>query len=66
MFNERIKELRKERKLTQQELADFLNIDRTTVMKWETTKSETNFSMLVKIADFFDVSIDFLLGRKDY
>ena len=66
MFGERLKELRTERKYTQQQLANILGVDRTTVMKWECNERETNFTMLVKIARHFDVSCDYLLGNSDY
>lgn len=66
MFAVRLKELRLERKLTQSDLSKILDVDRTTVMKWESGERETNFTMLVEIADFFDVSLDFLLGRSEY
>ena len=66
MFDKRIKDLRIEKNITQKQLANALNVDESTVRKWEIGKSETSFSMLIKLADFFDVSIDYLLGRKDY
>ena len=66
MFATRLKELRMDKGLTQQQLADILKVDRTTVMKWERGERETNFAMLVKIADYFDESIDYLLGRNKY
>lgn len=65
MFRYRLKELRIERGLTQQQLADCLDVDRTTVMKWERGERETNFTMLIKIAKFFQVTIDYLLGVSD-
>ena len=65
MFRLRLKELRIEKGLTQQQLADFLGVDRTTVMKWELGERETNFTMLVKIAAFFQVTTDYLLGVSD-
>lgn len=66
MFANRLKELRLEKGLTQQQLADILKVDRTTVMKWETGERETNFLMLVKIANYFDTSCDYLLGKINY
>ena len=66
MFATRLKELRIEKGITQQQLADVLKVDRTTVMKWENGERETNFAMLVKIADYFHESIDYLLGRENY
>ena len=66
MFSQRLKELRIDKKLSQEKLAKDLSVSRTTVLKWENGEHETDFHTLVKIADFFDVSLDFLLGRKDY
>ena len=66
MFAKRLRELRLEKGLTQQKLADVLKVDRTTVMKWETGERETSFSMLVTIARYFNTSIDYLLGNTDY
>ncbi|MCH5157156.1 MAG: helix-turn-helix transcriptional regulator [Clostridiales bacterium] len=66
MFAERIKELRLEKGLSQQQLADILKVDRTTLVKWENNGHETSFAMLVQIARFFGVSCDYLLGNTDY
>lgn len=66
MFAERLKELRLEKGLTQLQLAEVLGVDRTTLMKWETKVCETNFAMLIKIARYFDVSCDYLIGNTDY
>ena len=66
MFAKRLKELRIEKGLTQQQLADILKVDRTTVMKWETGERETNFSMLIAIARYFNISVDYLIGNTDY
>ena len=66
MFSERLKDLRLEKGLTQQQLADILKVDRTTVMQWEKNGHETSFAMLVQIARFFEVSCDYLLGNTDY
>jgi transcriptional regulator with XRE-family HTH domain len=61
---ERIRELRKAKKWTQQELADKLGLDRTTISKWERQGgSEPDNATITKIADIFDVSTDYLLGR---
>ena len=66
MFAKRLKELRLDKGFTQQQLADILKVDRTTVMKWETGERETNFTMLIKIAKTFEVTCDYLLGNSDY
>lgn len=61
-----IKELRKERNLTQLELAVRFGIDQTTVSKWELNKALPDTLMLIQLAEFFDVSIDYLLARSTY
>ena len=60
---ERLKELRTAQKLTQQQMADYLGVDRTTYVKYETDKSEPTFDTLQKLADYFGVTVDFLMGR---
>ncbi len=66
VFCERIKELRLEKGLNQEQLANILGIGKASVSDWETGKSEPVFSNVILLADFFDVSIDYLAGRKDY
>ena len=61
-FKDVIKQLRKERKLKQSDLADIFNVDRTAVGKWEQGKNKPNADTLVIIADYFEVSTDYLLG----
>lgn len=63
---ERLRNLRKHRSLTQKEIAAFLGVDRTTYVKYERGDSEPGYETIVKLADFFGVSTDFLLGRSDY
>lgn len=65
MIDIRLKELRKSRKLTQEQLAKILNIKRATYAKYETGGNEPDFSTLLKIANFFEVSVDYLLGRSN-
>ena len=59
----RLKELRQNRNITQGKLAEALNLARSTVAMYESGSSEPDFSTLQKIADYFNVSIDYLLGR---
>lgn len=61
----RIKELRNERGITQAELAKILQISDRAVGYYENGDREPDYTMLLKIAEFFDVSIDYLLGRVD-
>lgn len=64
-FDEIFKELRKGKKLKQWEMAGILDTDRSTITKWETGKSKPNADMLIKIADYFGVSTDYLMGKSD-
>lgn len=63
IFGKRLREVRKSKKITQQELADRLGIKRNTYSDWENGKTEPTFEILVKLADLFDVSLDWLFGR---
>ncbi len=62
----RLKELRKERRINQQKLAMELNMTQANISRYELGMSEPDFSVLIKIADYFEVSIDYLIGRTDY
>ena len=66
IFAERLLELRKERNISQAKLAAALEVSYSVVCYWETDRSEPTAINLVKIADFFDVSVDYLLGRKEF
>lgn len=61
MLNDKIKELRISRNLTQPELAKILGVSRPTVTKYESGEREPDYQMLAKIADYFGVSTDYLL-----
>lgn len=63
MFSDRLRQLRKQQKLSQEALAKQLFVSQQSVGKWENDKATPNPEMLVKIADIFDVSTDFLIGR---
>ena len=65
MVGLRIKELRKIKKLTQRQLAEKINVDCSAVTKWETGKANPDFEKQRFLADFFGVSVDYLLGRTD-
>lgn len=65
MFAERLKALRKESGLTQIQFASAMSVASGTVAMWETKKREPNFEALIRIADFFGVTTDYLLGRTD-
>lgn len=60
-FNEKLQSLRKSNGITQEELAEKLEVTRQTISKWECGESTPDFRNLVKISEIFKVSIDFLL-----
>ena len=66
IFAERLLELRKEKGISQAMLAKNLEVSYAVVCYWETNRSEPTAPNLVKIADYFDVSVDYLLGRTEY
>lgn len=61
----RLKELRKLRKMTQQRLAIELNMNQNTISRYESGEREADYQTLIRFADFFNVSIDYLLKRTD-
>ena len=65
-FAKRLRELRKERQLTQEELAERLSLTKQAVSQWERAVREPGFETLEKIADFFNVDTDYLIGREDH
>lgn len=65
MLNDRIKELRQARHMTQVELAKALGLTKQCVSNWENDNVAPSVEMLVKIADYFCVSTDYLLGRDE-
>ena len=58
-FGERLKYIRKNRKLTQKQLAECIGLTRQAIAAYESGIREPNFEILLKIADYFKVSIDF-------
>ena len=61
----RLKELRKKRGLSQQRLAMELNVNQNTISRYETGEREADYKSLIMLADYFGVSIDYLLERTD-
>lgn len=64
-FGERLKKLRTEKKITQQELATILNINKSSISRYEKDQQIPEIKLLETIADYFDISLDYLLGRSD-
>lgn len=66
MIGKVIKELRVEKNLSQQELAKVIGVSQKAIDFWERDVNEPKASYIIKLADFFEVSADFLLGRKNF
>ena len=66
IFAERLLELRTEKGISQAQLAKQLQVSYGVVCYWETNRSEPTAPNLVKIANYFNVSVDYLLGRTEY
>lgn len=64
-FNTQLKKIRKERNLTQLEVAAALNITVRQYQRYESGEQTTTLENLIALADFFDVSLDYLCGRSD-
>lgn len=63
MFNIRLKDLREDNDLTQEELSKQLNITRSALGNYELGIREPSVELLIKIADYFNISLDYLLCR---
>ena len=61
----RLRELRKARHLSQVKLAMDLNVDQNTISRYESGVREPGLRMLIQLADYFGVSVDYLLERTD-
>lgn len=62
---ERLKYLRNEKGLSQKELANLLNVSQPAIAKWEAGTREPSLNDLIALADVFNETTDFLLGRKE-
>lgn len=65
IFAVKFKTIRLQKGFTQSEMAEFLDCSQQTINVWESGQHTPKITMLVKIADKFDVSVDWLLGRKE-
>jgi transcriptional regulator with XRE-family HTH domain len=61
----RLKFLREQKNISQVKLAMDLNMNQNSISRYETGQREADYATLIKIADYFNVSIDFLLERTD-
>ena len=65
LIAQRIKDLMRSEKLTQMQLAAAIKVGQRSISDWLNAKSEPSVENLWKLADFFDVSVDYLIGRKE-
>lgn len=64
-FAERLVQLRKEKNITQKQLANELNLSEVGIQNYEGERRKPAFDVLLALADYFDVSLDYLCGRSD-
>lgn len=64
MFLRRVRELREDHDLKQRELAEYLDIRQTTYSKYELGKIDIPIDALIKLADYYQVTLDYLVGRE--
>lgn len=64
-FAERIKQLRTERGLTHQQLADYIGVSKSTVSMWEIGQRSPTNKRMYELADFFHVTVDYMTGHSD-
>ncbi|MCI9086893.1 MAG: helix-turn-helix transcriptional regulator [Clostridia bacterium] len=67
MFAERLKTLRKSKKITQEKLADIIGVERSSIGKYESPSKPVipSTDIQIKLADYFNVTVDYLLGREE-
>ena len=65
-FPDRLKELRKNKGVTQKTVAEYLGITERGYQNYEIGKSTPSYETLIKLANFFDMSLDYLTGRSDH
>ena len=66
IFQERLIEQRKLNQMTQRQIAEYLEISQPSYIRYEKGTAEPSLEKLAKIAEIFDVSVDYLLGRKEF
>ena len=65
-FGDRLKELRKSKKLTQVQVSEMIDVQQGTYSRWENGTLEPNLEAVVKLAKLFDTTTDYLLGKTTY
>ena len=65
-FKERLRELRQEKGISQQELGNIVNMSKMAISHWESGHSEPSIYQLIILSNYFEVTIDFLVGKTDF
>lgn len=65
MISQRLKELRKEKGITQKQFSEIFQVASGTIAMWEIGKRQPDIQMIDRIASYFEVSVDYLLGKTD-
>ena len=65
IYHERIKELREDRDKTQKEIEEYLNISQNTYSQYERDRRGISVEVIIKLANYYDVSADYILGLTD-
>lgn len=65
MIGQTVRNLRKQKRISQTELAKILHVSQQTITAWETGKAEPSSSAVSNLADYFNVTTDYLLGRPE-
>ena len=65
LFRERLKELRLEKAISQAELGKIVNMSKMAISHWESGHSEPSIAQLIILSDFFNVSVDYLIGKQE-
>ena len=65
-FGDRLRSLRNDKGITGEQLGKVLNVTKVAVSKWESGDRTPNYDILIRIANYFDVTVDYLLGTSDF
>ncbi len=66
VFPQRLKSLRQEKGMLQAELAEHFKVSKSTVSGWEVGRNQPDYDVLIEMSIFFQVSVDYLIGRRNY
>jgi transcriptional regulator with XRE-family HTH domain len=65
-FNDQLKKLRRDKEISQKKLGLIMNVSQQTIDAWENKRAQPDIETMKRLAIFFDVSVDYLIGYSDY